>query len=76
MAKHKSTKCSTGHGTGVTPHVELREVLRRDRHQFLAKRYARVGKKVRRAKARNASPTNTAAKIGLLGRLKRALGLA
>lgn len=36
--KRKSETCSTGHGTGVTPPVDLGTVLARDRARLALKR--------------------------------------
>lgn len=41
MAKHKSVRCSTGHGTGVTPPVSLAVMLERDRVRLSIKRALR-----------------------------------
>jgi hypothetical protein len=41
MAKLKSPRCSTGHGTGVTPPVSLAVMLERDRVRLAIKRALR-----------------------------------
>lgn len=47
--KLKSKACSTGHGTGVTPPIELGEILRRDKARLLAKKSARMMRMFRKA---------------------------
>jgi hypothetical protein len=37
MAQRKSTRCSTGHGTGVTPPVELRRLLASRTSMFIGR---------------------------------------
>lgn len=43
--KTKSRKCSTGHGTGSTPHMELREILDRDEYRTARKQGRRERKR-------------------------------
>lgn len=57
MAKRKTYDCSTGHGTGITPPVELRTILDRMKTRLAIKRGLRPARytkvKAEQVEARN-----------------------